>query len=242
MTIQFDYGILDAFNARSPSMDERQQIFDLWCEIANLDQYVRKFDHILKLYRFARDESRIRIAAANERRNEIAGVGRDAPEASELLAQCRILEKDAMMYRSWTHIAARDGAMTIYHLCHRMMTIWSKMQCCSLFDASKVGVTKELAERQFARAFPAFVTIRNSMTGLADNAAPPLHVDCCPIETAYFKSDVGLSLFFGGSLEGDTFQVAFDTHIHGYDLYEESLYALQELLNLIRKSFIDDKK
>jgi hypothetical protein len=242
MTIQFDYRVLDKYNALPHSSNERTQIFEIWCEISKLDRHVRKFDRTLKLYRFALDECRSHIAAAYELHNVIAKAGRDTLEGRELLAKCRILESDAAMYRSWTHTAARDGAMTIYHLCQGMVPLWSRMLCCSLLDPVKIAARKELADNHFEHAFPAFVMVRNSMTLLTHDAAATLHRDGGPIETGFFKSDAGLSLFFGGALEGDTFQVTHDNHIHGFDLYDDTLVALQQSIDIIRGSLVNDAK
>ena len=238
MSNKLDEKFLAALDARSLSPDERCRIQYLWSDIENIDQHVRKFDCVLRLYRYARQENHARIDSANERRNEIAAIGCGAPEAGELLARCQTLEDESMMYRSWAHTAARDGAMTIYHLCYLMAVTWSKMALCDLLDQIQVAANKELADNLFQQAFPAFAAIRSALVHLVENSATPLHYDNSLGAIDYPEPDMARSLFFAGTLEGDTFQATYENRIHGYDLYEDSLVALRNSIGLIRISLI----
>ena len=219
----------------SRSADERSEINALWSEIDEMDKYLRKFEYALKLYRYALNKSRSRMASAHDLHSEIARVGRTSPDASILLAKCQSLHSESKMFRSWAHTAARDGAMTLYHLSYLMLRTWSKIEHCGLFDRKDVTATRGLAENAMEGAFPAFMAIWSTLVHDTENtlAAPNRNVDS--IATRDCKSDIGLSLFLGGVLEGDFFQVAHEHHIHGYHLYQENLLALRQSVSYIKR-------
>lgn len=235
--IHFEHDILDRFNAHSTSAAERQQMYGFWCEIRNMDQHVLRFQSALQLYEFSQQETQIRMRDAHHWRDRVSQM--HGADRAELIAKCHGLESDALTYRSWGHMAARDGALTLMQLIHLCLQTMRDMQVSGLFEMCEIHGRRQESRTIFQHAFPGFMTIWDDLDCSMKEAETGAQNTSTPYVAVGIDSAVGRSLILIGTLEGDTFQVNHQNSIHGYDLYGKNAMALQKIIDVCKTSFIE---
>lgn len=76
-------------------------------------------------------------------------------------------------YLSWMHIAARDGAMTIYHFGKALAATETALNRCPSINSAVDTSQMRLAKNSFKGAFPDFEAMRHAVAHAAELSANP---------------------------------------------------------------------
>jgi hypothetical protein len=132
---------------------------------------------------------------------------------------------------NWKLIAARDGAMCIYHFAKSFdgVCYWTSQ---SAFLSSRINrAERKQASEILRERFPQFETMRNAIAHAGDifgNAQSEKHIIKGPLSTPDITVEEGGKLFVQDSFSGDrTFMTTFRGELQQYDIDHASLEALR---------------
>jgi hypothetical protein len=183
--------------------------------IRNLNYHVRAFAAALTLYEYATTES------GNERTKELE---KPTPPPGHA-PYSEVLD-------SWRYVAARDGALTLYHFQRTFEGIKPALDRCPTV-ASLIDETSLVEGRRiFRRRFPHTVQIRKAVSHLADLASSVDGFDEHAFSGSYKGPVGGISfknkqVIIVDLLQGNVFTTTFEKKILTYELSEESLEQLR---------------
>jgi len=145
------------------------------------------------------------------------------------------------VFRSWTFIAARDGAMSIYHFAKAMdgANTWAFRSKCFAAKIDKSGLSD--AFKLLRTHFPKFEAVRNAVAHAADVTKNPKwlseHILMGPFEKPLLKLDDTSKAMIKNTIFNDVFMSTFDSAIQEYEVSIKTLNALIEIKNTFYKAF-----
>jgi len=196
--------------------EEWEDAYFLQWQLASLDGYVRRFEYAVQLFQRETETSTEFLAAGGEQIEH--------PETWARNEQAH----------QWSHLAARDAALSIFHVHHVLAAIKlnAERTCPSLRPAVNISAL-ERASHEFARFFPSAEMLRHGVAHSAENGA-----DRSKAEFNALKLRDGDRIEdFGGSLAGDFFALTVGGRMRGMMLNAVTLTRLREVTQLVWGAF-----
>lgn len=188
-------------------------LFHLCLLLGDLNSYVRDFGAALDLFDMC-----IARAMALEK----GGL----PEHS--------LRKEKDKTRRWKFMAARDGAMTVFHFGKTLQAINDQVfPCGPILSLINENALRQAA-KQFGKDHPRFEAVRHSIAHLAEFKA----------NAAIMQEHAEGHIFLQERLDGRKFQFTFEGKIVEYELDYATIQKLEEVKLLAFSAFeaIDSNK
>jgi hypothetical protein len=157
-----------------------------------------------------------------------------------------IIESQWATRRSWELMAAREGAMTIYHFGQALAAIAPAVrQCSSIADRVDYAALR-LARKSFKAAFPNHYAIRHVVGHVVDFTAtvekrnrhsvmPPWQHTFDDAGTLQYAGT--RPIFSPGNLHGRAYLVTYEGDVHFYELRAETLERLLAIRERIYSAF-----
>ena len=192
--------------------------------VVALDSYLQEFHYALKLFD-AIDAEMAKLAPASALRS--------MPQAEQTAWGDKM-----MTYLRWKQIAARDAAMTIYHIGRAISAIRTKnLPLCPTLGALTDHAALREADRRFERAFPHYELIRHAIGHAAEIMATPAKTAENALSGTY--SDPGGITATGEdfglvSLDGRRYSVTIRKQVMSYSLSKASLAELAACIAAVR--------
>jgi hypothetical protein len=191
--------------------------------LASLEGYIRRFDFALQLLE---QEGALLNDTFNALFDSYAQLGHDTESVRAWMR--------AEQARQWAHIAARDAAISVFHIHHVLEAL--------KVHAPKIGATLrsdvdtdaiKKARALFKQNFPSAEMLRHGVTHSAQNAKDPSKAEFNAIKLA----DGNRMEDYEGSLVGDFFALTVGGKLESMRLNSVSLAQLREVQALAYDAF-----
>lgn len=215
---------------------ERNDAFQLLSAADGLKSFVRNFEMALRLFEMAFAE----LQRANEELRRVITAPLRHEQQENRRSILETLRTDIQKYSAWARIAARDGALQIYHLGAVISAVKGALHnaptLLSLVDKSETRTASKLLESYF----PNYELIRDAVAHSIFEVAPDSerrqkHAVDHPVDIPGLIYSDAKGLIIGDSLNGDNYVVTFEKRIATYEINNASLAKLQSVL----KHFLD---
>jgi hypothetical protein len=227
------------FRVESLTEEQKGYLFLLNACIDNLQIYEREFAATILLFNFARAQSfqnpgeskidKIREAVRAHRFEEVRALREQQKDATE----------KHLLYAQWQMIAARDGAMTLYHFGVSVQYVGALVRKIPQIDQHVEQEKLREARKILKKHFPGFKAIRHTVSHLSDFMGS--------IEE-FKKHSLKKSINFGGykiepgglfanNLSGETLLTTYRGDQFSYNISQESLDAMTKIVDLVFLAF-----
>jgi hypothetical protein len=160
-------------------------------------------------------------------------------EAGQLDFQKLDLATDTLS--GWQKMAARDGALTIYHFGKTIDAIWQSLPSCPALMTLVNESALRQASKEFRTNFPRYEAIRHVIGHTAEFSATPAQKEAHsikgPWESPHVKIFGGARTQFSGNLYDRTYYVTFEGEVHGYEISMTTGDRLRDTKAKIHNSF-----
>jgi hypothetical protein len=145
----------------------------------------------------------------------------------------------------WQDMAARDGAMSIYHFGSTVEAIKSSLPACPTLNSQVDHSTLRTAKKSFEGAFPRYKDIRHVVSHSADFVASLAQREAHSIKWPFKKTvgSVGVEIKgqnqvtqLTGNRANATYFVTFENEVHGYEISARTADRLTTVKNRIYSS------
>ena len=128
---------------------------------------------------------------------------------------------------AWQAIAARDGALTIYHFGNTIEAVRKSLHACPTLDRLVDHARLKHASAEFRKEFPRYEAIRHVVGHAADFAASPKKKDTHSVkgpwkadfeEVSIEVGDADATTQFSGALYQKSYCVTFEGQMHCYEI------------------------
>lgn len=144
--------------------------------------------------------------------------------ASKVTKGVVTLGMDVETVSEWMSMAARDGAMSIYHFGNTLAAVWQVAKSVPVLATNIDFDTIRLANREFREAFPRYEAIRHTVSHAADfqrsGKEYRKHARSGPLTTKNVSATADISL--SGSLLQRTFVVDYEGASYAYEITHET--------------------
>ncbi len=146
----------------------------------------------------------------------------------------------------WQRMAARDGALAIYHFGQALAAVSAGLRGCPTLNAVVDHTRIRLARRSFAATFPEYDAIRHVVGHAADFSATPMerriHSITGPWKLSFGRvtievKDRGGYHQFSDNLYDRTYCVTYKGRAHNNDISDETLNALSRARERVYSAF-----
>jgi hypothetical protein len=147
-----------------------------------------------------------------------------------------IIESPGNTLRTWRTIAARDGALSIYHFGSALFAIGSAMGDCPTISPQADHPAIRQARKTFAAALPSYEALRHGVGHAADFNTTiekrEKHSIALPWKQSF--GEVNLQVMGSASariteqLQGRTYYLSFEGEMHHYELSQKTLEVLSK--------------
>lgn len=163
-------------------------------------------------------------------------------QAAFEIADFAILEDSLWTTGGWQMMAARDGALTIYHFGRAAEGLQNSLSFCPALSEQIDRKQVSSAIRSFQSAFPHNIDIRNAISHVADSSSTLTqklsHAILGPFKTKRFSSEDPNSLtWLPGNLNGTTYAVSLKGKIFTYEVDRNNAEILRNVKQLIYNVF-----
>jgi hypothetical protein len=196
--------------------EERETTRHLWSLLFFLGWYEQQFRHALALF-----------DVCVHSRPPLAANPNDIPKYP-------VIESEGHTLLAWQTIAARDGALSIYHFGRALAAILPWLGNCPTIRGLVSHDAIRLARKSFVAALPSYDALRHAVGHAADFNATPEKREAHSIKPPWKGSfgEVNLQIIgakssrFTETLHGRTYYVSYEGHIHHYEIKPETLDVL----------------
>jgi hypothetical protein len=205
--------------------EEQEALLHIVDILASLGRFERRFSLALMLFDFSHDE--------NSRLGADVSMGR---------ADFGTLDAKTNTLSGWQMMAAREGAMTIYHFGQTVEAIGSNLKACPTLCGLADHSTLRVAKKLFNATFPDYDAIRHVVAHMADFSATQKmkashsivgpwkgNFGAVSIET----KDQNAVTRFTDNLYDRTYCITFEGKVYGYEITLGTL----ETITKIRRHF-----
>jgi hypothetical protein len=200
-------------------------------QLFQLDMYVSRFAAVLSLF----DYSSLQCDEATERRRVEKQKIMGKPgyfEANERLLNER--RAALRLYGEWRFIAARDGAMALYHFGKSIEALKRNLHECPTLERIVQRDDLRAATNLHRKHFPRFEAIRHAVGHEGQLTEDPAAFEENSFTGAYSLPGLTISegapnTVLNGALSGRTYAVTIDRKILSYDVSSETLNNLNEV-------------
>jgi hypothetical protein len=203
--------------------DEREAVRHLYGILFLLGWYEQQFRHALALF-------------------DGCVQGRSPPpETPNLLPKYPIIEAEWNTLNAWETMAARDGAMSIYHFGQALIAIAPWLRNCPTPRACVDHAVIRLARKSFFAALPSYNAIRHAVGHAADfNATIELleeHSVQAPWGHAGFHIEGKRAVRLTEQLIGRTYYVSYAGDVHHFEMADNTLAVLLKVRERVYAAF-----
>lgn len=147
----------------------------------------------------------------------------------------------------WQSIAARDGAMTIYHFGCSIDGIKNSLPTTPTLNAKIDRQALKNASNIFRSSFPGYLALRHVVAHVADFSQTlekkASHAVKGPFSKGLFRSDDPKGVtWLGGNMNGCTYAVTYEGEAFTYDLNRDSVAKLRSIKDRIYSAFAGSVK
>ncbi|MDX0478743.1 hypothetical protein GOC75_12265 [Sinorhizobium medicae] len=142
----------------------------------------------------------------------------------------------------WQFVAARDGAMSIYHVAKAIEGIRACFRDCPTYKEAVDHSKLREAAKELHVTFPGYDQLRHA---IAHNAELRRNVEHAsknatqgPFEDFGVAIDAGSSVSIGNGLNGNKFFTSIEGVMASYEISYGSLRALSKILDIFENGFI----
>jgi hypothetical protein len=163
-------------------------------------------------------------------------------QAAREITDLATLEYSLWTTGGWQSMAARDGALTIYHFGRAIEGLKNSLRFCDALGALVDHRKIKNAGKLFEAAFPDSIAIRNAVAHIADFSQTldkkTSHAVKGPFNKKWFASDdpEGIT-WLPGNMNGHTYAVSYHGKAFTYELSFENASKLRAVKNLIYSAF-----
>lgn len=212
------------FNAKMLPEEERETASAILTNLFALEWIVNQFEAALKLYDFTDTETIL----AND------------PRAKKFERPLARVDHNRLM-AAWARMAARSGAMTIYEL-YQMGQVIDKLtaNCPSLSQMVDSDARKR-STKLFKTSFPSFAPVRNFAAHGSEMTAHPEDVElhaATDLDIPGLRVENGASVMVSGALFGRRFTSTYEGREVAYELTQQTLAILREVVSARLASFV----
>lgn len=188
--------------------------------LTNIDMHLQSFEAALRLIEY----SEVQIMAAHERRR----IANESLPTQELMNSVRL-------YNGWSYIAARDGAMTLYHFEKALGVATSNLKLVGALSALMDWPAIEKTKSDFKKLFPKAKAMRHAIAHVGELTQDRLSKDknFAKVKAVNEAGAEIIQRFYFENLVGRTYTVTKDKEMLSYSLTAESF----ERLSSIREQF-----
>ncbi len=208
--------------------DEHKPTHDLASLLSQLNELVDRFGYALQLFDTA--EAQVQSLRSQSPLKKLGEHLRAAVD--QYVAQQRT-------YFAWMRIAARDSAMTIYHVKHTLDAVnGQRKNCPTLFSYVNRDIHKK-AGKLFEKSFPDLFAVRHAVAHSAENSRPEdrkKHRASGPFDGALVAG--AAILFISDTLFGRQLTATINGEIVASELSATSLGQLAEVRDLLFAAFL----
>lgn len=142
----------------------------------------------------------------------------------------------------WQSLAARDGALTIYHFGCAIEGLKNSLSACPSLNARIDRPPLRHAAKIFETSFPGYLAIRHVVAHVADLSKTIDKKVSHSVKGEFSKGGFRSSDPFGvtwlrGNMNGSTYAVTFEGQAFSYDLTRASVDKLRSIKELIYSAF-----
>jgi hypothetical protein len=134
---------------------------------------------------------------------------------------------------SWQLVAARDGAMTIYHFATAMDGIDQTVATCPTLLALMNRPMRKAANQYFRQYFPSYIDIRDAVVHTAEKTKTPEkpaeHAHKAAYESSAMRILEGSTLVITNTLEGRRFTNTWEGRVLAFELSQETVNQLDNV-------------
>lgn len=145
------------------------------------------------------------------------------------------------VFHGWMLMAARDGAMTIYHYGMSVQAIDALLKQCPALEALVDQDALKQSRKLFSESFPSFALIRHAVAHAGDVGKNPAwfnkHASGDGFEIPNLTIEPGGSVLIGSILTGRSFTTTFAKKHVTYDLNRQSVIALSKAMEALFAAF-----
>lgn len=205
-------------------LEERDLGWSAGIGIESLDLYVNSFMQALSLFRFSRGQKLVPLA------NQ---------------AMSREARSEAAIFSGWASVAARDGAMSVYHFMRAMEGVKACVhRAPSLKAAFNPGISRE-ATKLFGSSFPSCEEMRHAIAHEAELSQSPEKYAENSFTGSFNEGSITLSnvskCMISNLLDDDVFRTTINGNIISYSINKESYDKLQAVKSLFYSAFGESK-
>jgi hypothetical protein len=163
-------------------------------------------------------------------------------QAAHEITDFATLEHSLWTTGGWQSMAARDGALTIYHFGRAIEGLKNSLRFCAALNSQVDHRKIKNAGKIFDAAFPDSKAIRDAVAHVADLSQTvekkTSHAVKGPFKKKWFSSDdpEGIT-WLPGNMNGHTYAVSFQGKALTYDLSLENAAKLRAVKNQIYSAF-----
>ena len=199
----------------------------LWSLLFLLGWYEQQFRHALALFN-----------GCEQGRSPLPANPNDIPKYP-------IIESEWHTLNAWQTIAARDGALSIYHFGQALAAIPPWLGNCPTVRGLVSHDALRLARKSFVAALPSYDALRHAVGHAADFNATLEKREAHSIQPPWKETAGAATLQFLGAkpmrvteeLHGRAYLVTYDGQIHHYEIKPETLDALRKVRERIYVAF-----
>lgn len=163
----------------------------------------------------------------------------DAIFKSGSSAERRALQEQHSLLHRWTTLAARDGAMSIYHFA-KAMEAGTDFSGCPSLGATVDHKALRLVRKLFASRFPHFLPMRHALAHKAELTGSVQQIDENSIKGDF--DNFGVRIEGGGGmiidhLFNDTFATTFEGQVLSYDVTPQTHANLEDIARRLYATF-----
>ncbi|MGP0093936.1 MAG: hypothetical protein ACLPKB_28935 [Xanthobacteraceae bacterium] len=200
---------------RDVPRQEWESVSHLERVLDSLDYFVGSFRAAVALFDFSHAQVRHAIESQKER---------------------IIIPKDI---REWQFIAARDGAMSIYHIGKVLKEINPILNTCPTIRARTNHDLLRITRKKFLSLFPRFESIRHTSAHAAEYIADMTgkHAITGPVSHSIIRAGPGAKITIAGVLNDREFLSTFEGKLQSYEISDRTIAKLTKITQEFYSAF-----
>jgi|GEM_PF-4708079 len=225
--------------ARNFPFETLREMSNLWSQFHVLISYVQNFARALQLYVYAKAQCERSSADYARMLSPEHMMSLDLKAQHRVFNEGRNVNSSTLRFSSWSQIAARDGALNIFHFFKSRNELLKRMNSISTLKRELMRSAKKESNKILEDNFPSWEAVRNTVAHLAEFSISNDHSLSGRIDTEIVQGENVSGVFIGGVLIRDFYSVTYQGKVHGYSLSIESLIAMNESVRLLKVAIIE---
>lgn len=202
---------------------ERDGASAIGSALSSLEWYIKTFRSALSLFDFSQRHVTLLVEKIKENRDD------------------RTARDEHEMMREWPFVAARDGAMTIYHFGRARDGIHETLGSCPVLRG-RVDIKKlREASKLFSENFPDYVDIRHAVAHREETKHTPKAIKRHALRgvnvPGLVETNNNLTMIFTGNLIGRNFTSAWEGKLLSYEVSGAVIIKMEAVRSAYYEAF-----